>query len=278
MKGLIVAAGYGTRFLPVTKTVPKEMLPLVTKPSISFIVDEFIEAGIREIVIVSSRRKRALEDFFDREVELEELFRREGADEKLEKIKAPEVHFSFVRQQKMMGTGDALLQAAPLIGKEPFVVAYPDDLHFGTPSLARQLIDAHEKSGCSVMASLHNPPNLNRYGILDIDEDGVHVRNIVEKPPKGREPSREVSIGRYLFTPDIFPLLEEGLEAHEGEGEYFHTHALKRLMGLGRVVHHPIEGKRLDTGTPEGYLEAILTYASGLPEFQDVIARFTSGR
>jgi UTP--glucose-1-phosphate uridylyltransferase len=278
MKGLIVAAGYGTRFLPVTKTVPKEMLPLVTKPSISFIVDEFIAAGIREIVIVSSRRKRALEDFFDREVELEELFRREGADEKLEKISPPEVHFSFVRQQKMMGTGDALLQASPLIGGEACVVAYPDDLHFGTPSLAGQLIEAHEQSGCSVMASLHNPPDLNRYGVLDIDEDGTHVKNIVEKPPMGREPSREASIGRYLFTPEIFPLLEEGRRAHEGEGEYYHIHALKRLMGLGRVVHHPIEGKRLDTGTPEGYLEAILTYASGLPEFQDVIARFTSGR
>ncbi|MFW6344414.1 MAG: sugar phosphate nucleotidyltransferase, partial [Sediminispirochaetaceae bacterium] len=114
MKGLIIAAGYGTRFLPVTKTVPKEILPLITKPSISFIVEEFLQAGIREIVIVSSRRKRAIEDFFDREVELEELFTREGASEKLEAIAPYNAHFSFVRQQKMMGTGDALLQAEPL--------------------------------------------------------------------------------------------------------------------------------------------------------------------
>ncbi len=276
MKGLIVAAGYGTRFLPVTKTVPKEMLPLVTKPSIAFIVEEMAEAGIREIVVVTSRRKRAIEDYFDREVELEELFRREGAKAKLEKIRPYELHFSFVRQQEMRGTGDALLQAAPLIGEEPFVVAYPDDLHFGTPSLSKQLLDTHERSGASVMATLHAPPDLNRYGILAIDDDGEHVTDIVEKPAPGEEPSREASIGRYLFTPDIFPLLREGWEAHSGEGEYYHSYALKELMRRGEVVHHPIEGRRLDTGSPEGYLEAILRYSAEKPELLEVIRRFSS--
>lgn len=278
MKGLIIAAGYGTRFLPVTKTIPKEMLPLVSKPSIAFIVEEMIEGGIHEIVVVSSRRKRALEDYLDREVELEELFRREGADEKLEQILPPEAHFSFVRQQRMMGTGDAMLQAAPLIGDEPFVVAYPDDLHFGSPSLTRQLIDEYEKSGESVMATLHDPPDLNRYGILEVAEDGRHVTDIVEKPAPGEEPSREASIGRYLFTPDIFPLLREGWEAHDGMGEYYHTFALKEMMRRGSVVHHPIEGKRLDTGTPEGYLEAILSYASSDRSLRKVIEDFSAGR
>ncbi len=278
MKGLIIAAGYGTRFLPVTKTIPKEMLPLVSKPSIAFIVEEMIEGGIHEIVVVSSRRKRALEDYLDREVELEELFRREGADEKLEQILPPEAHFSFVRQQRMMGTGDAMLQAAPLIGDEPFVVAYPDDLHFGSPSLTRQLIDEYEKSGESVMATLHDPPDLNRYGILEVAEDGRHVTDIVEKPAPGEEPSREASIGRYLFTPDIFSLLREGWEAHDGMGEYYHTFALKEMMRRGSVVHHPIEGKRLDTGTPEGYLEAILSYASSDRSLRKVIEDFSAGR
>ena len=278
MKGLIIAAGYGTRFLPVTKTIPKEMLPLVSKPSIAFIVEEMIEGGIHEIVVVSSRRKRALEDYLDREVELEELFRREGADEKLEQILPPEAHFSFVRQQRMMGTGDALLQAAPLIGDEPFVVAYPDDLHFGSPSLTRQLIDEYEKSGESVMATLHDPPDLNRYGILEVAEDGRHVTDIVEKPAPGEEPSREASIGRYLFTPDIFSLLREGWEAHDGMGEYYHTFALKEMMRRGSVVHHPIEGKRLDTGTPEGYLEAILSYASSDRSLRKVIEDFSAER
>ena len=278
MKGLIIAAGYGTRFLPVTKTIPKEMLPLVSKPSIAFIVEEMLEGGIHDIVVVSSRRKRALEDYLDREVELEELFLREGADEKLEKIQPPEAHFSFVRQQRMMGTGDALLQAAPLIGDEPFVVAYPDDLHFGSPSLTRQLIDVYEKSGESVMATLHDPPELNRYGILDIAEDGRHVTDIVEKPAPGEEPSKEASIGRYLLTPEIFPLLREGWEAHTGTGEYYHTYALKELMRRGGVVHHPIEGRRLDTGTPEGYLEAILSYASSVPSLRKVIDDFSAGR
>ncbi|MFP4491019.1 MAG: sugar phosphate nucleotidyltransferase [Spirochaetaceae bacterium] len=277
MKGLIIAAGYGTRFLPVTKTVPKEMLPLITKPSISFIVEEFLQAGIREIVIVSSRRKRAIEDFFDREVELEELFTREGASQKLEAIAPYNAHFSFVRQQKMMGTGDALLQAEPLIGDEPFVTAYPDDLHFGTPPLAQQLVEVYKRSGASVMASLYDPPDLSRYGVLSLGSDGEHVVDIVEKPAPGSEPSREASIGRYLFTPDIFPLLREGWEAHRGKGEYYHTYALKALMNKGKVVSHRIEGKRLDTGTPEGYLEAILTYASSQPSLRDVIDRFTPG-
>ena len=277
MKGLIIAAGYGTRFLPVTKTIPKEMLPLVDKPSIAFIVEEMLASGIREIVVVTSRRKRALEDYLDREVELEELFRREGAGTKLDAVEPYDAHFSFVRQRRMMGTGDALLQAAPLIGEEPFVAAYPDDLHFGSRPLAKQLIDVYESTGASVMATLHDPPSLNRYGVLDIDTDGKHVRDIVEKPEKGKEPSLEASIGRFLFTPEIFPLLREGWEAHTGGGEYYHTYALKGLMRRGGVVHHPIEGTRLDTGTPEGYLEAVLTYAATRPGLRDVIDRFSTG-
>ena len=273
MKGLIVAAGYGTRFLPVTKTVPKEMLPLITKPSIAFIIEEFISAGIKDIVILSSRRKKALDDFFDREAELEAVFSREGDSEKMAKVAPYPANFAFVHQQEMRGTGHALLQARHLLEHSPFVVAYPDDLHFGQPSLSRQLIEAYEETGANVLATMHNPPDINRYGVLELDEDRVHVKNIVEKPAPGAEPSREASIGRYLFTPDIFPFLEEGWRLHKGEGEYYHVYALQRLMEQGRVVYRQMEGLRLDIGAPEGYLEAVLRYAAGIPELKSVIDR-----
>ncbi len=270
MKGIIVAAGYGTRFLPVTKAVPKEMLPLVTKPSIAFIIEEFIASGIKDICIISSRRKRALEDFCDRDLELEEVFKREGKTEKLGLIEPYDAHISFVRQQEMRGTGHALLQVKNIVCGEPCVVAYPDDLHFGFPPLSRQLIDLHEKTGCSVLATIYDPPNLNRYGVLDIAEDNLHVRNLVEKPPVGKEPSREVSIGRYLYTPDMFEYLEEGWKKH-GSGEYYHIYGLEKLMRQGRVVYKRIEGERLDTGSPEGFLQAVIRYAASIPKLRQVL-------
>jgi UTP--glucose-1-phosphate uridylyltransferase len=270
MKGLIVAAGYGTRFLPVTKTVPKEMLPLIDKPSIAFIVEEFIASGIDEILIITSRRKKVLEDYFDREMELEGVFAAEGSAAKAEKIKPYNAKIFFVRQQEMMGTGHALLQARPMLGDGPFVVAYPDDLHFGEKPLALQLIERWKETGCSVMAGIHNPPNLERYGILELAEDGLHVTGMVEKPAPGAESSREASIGRYLYTPDIFDYLEEGWRKHGG-GEYYHTYALGRLMAEGKVVYKETEGERLDTGAPEGYLRAILRYAAEQPELAKVL-------
>lgn len=274
MKGVIIAAGYGTRFLPATKTIPKEMLPLLDRPAIDFIVDEFIQSGIKEILILTSRRKKVLDDYFDRETELEEVFMREGAQVKLSKIAPPEADFFFKRQSEMKGTGHALLQVKTFVGNDPFVVAYPDDLHMGSTPLAAQLIKKYRESGCCVMSSLHNPPHLERYGILKLASDGVHVVDIVEKPAPGTEPSQEASIGRYLFTPDIFPYLEEGWNAHlaaGGKGEYFHVYALKKLMDKGRVVFCTIEGERLDTGTPEGYLSAIIRYAAQKSEYRKVI-------
>ncbi|MBI9106259.1 MAG: UTP--glucose-1-phosphate uridylyltransferase [Spirochaetales bacterium] len=270
MKGLIVAAGYGSRFLPVTKTIPKEMLPLIDKPSIAFIVEEFIASGINEILIITSRRKKVLEDFFDREVELEGVFSAEGDADKAKKIAPYEAKIFFVRQQEMMGTGHALMQARPMMGNEAFVVAYPDDLHFGDKPLAGQLIEKYNETGCSVMATIHNPPNLERYGILKLADDNLHVTDIVEKPAPGSEPSQEASIGRYLYTPEIFDYLEEGWAAHKG-GEYYHTYALNKMMREGRVVYKETEGERLDTGAPEGYLRAILRYAAQNPELSAVL-------
>jgi UTP--glucose-1-phosphate uridylyltransferase len=273
MKGVIVAAGYGTRFLPVTKTVPKELLPVGTKPAIAYIVEEFIASGIEEIVVISSRRKKALEDWFDREVELEEIFRREGKADKLALVAPCKARISFVRQPEMLGTGHALLQARPFLAGEPCVVAYPDDLHIGTPPLARQLVDVYEKTGKSVLATILELGDVSRYGVVGPAPDGSTVASFVEKPAKGSEPSHEVSIGRYLYTPEFFDLLEEGWSKHSG-GEYFHTYALDRLIAAGKVAFKRADGLRLDTGSPAGYLEAILTDAAADPALRPVLERF----
>jgi len=277
MKGIIIAAGYGSRFLPVTKTIPKEMLPLVDRPSIAFIVDEFVSAGIEDIIIVTSRRKKVLDDYFDREPELEAVFAREGKADKAALIAPPRCNVSFVRQVEMRGTGHALLAAAPLLGGQPCVVAYPDDLHFGDPPLAWQLIDTYRRTGCSVMATLHEPGDVSRYGVVDPDPDGVHVRGFVEKPAKGTEPSHEISIGRYLYTPEFFDLLEEGWKRH-AKGEYYHLYALDRLIAVGKVAWTRLSGLRLDTGEPAGYLEAVLEYAWRNPAWRETIERFIASR
>lgn len=270
MKGVIVAAGYGTRFLPVTKTLAKEMLPLLNKPSIAFIIEEFLAAGIHDIIVITSRRKRSLEDYLDREMELEALFESEHAKAKLDLIKPYPAHFSFVRQMEMKGTGHALLQVKPLIAGEPVVVAYPDDLHFGTKPLAKQLVETYEKTGCSVLASFFDPPEIHRYGVLDIAADGLHVNDIVEKPAIGKEPSKEASMGRYLYTPEFFEYLEEGYRYHT-TGEYYHVYALNKLMKAGKVVFKRMEGERLDTGNISGFLQATLKYAKTFPELREVI-------
>jgi UTP--glucose-1-phosphate uridylyltransferase len=275
MKGVIVTAGYGTRFLPVTKTIPKEMLPLVTRPSIDFIVDELVASGITEILFITSRRKKALEDYFDREMELEGVFRAAGDEKKLAMIAPPKASCYFVRQAEMRGTGHALLLARSFVGSEPFIAAYPDDLHFGEKPLARQLIETWEKTGCTVLATLHDPPDINRYGVISIAPDGMHVTGIVEKPARGCEPSREASIGRFLYTPDFLEQLADEWKRHR-EGEFFHTPAVLELARRGRVVFKRVEGERLDTGEPAGYLEAIIRYAHSVPalrvELQRILA------
>jgi len=271
MKGVIVAAGYGTRFLPATKTLPKEMLPLLDRPAIDIVVEEFIESGIDEILIVTSRRKKALEDYFDREIELETVFRAQGAVEKLEKIAPREAKVFFVRQLEMRGTGHALLAAKPFVAGEPFVAAYPDDLHFGPVPLARQLIDVYEKTGCTVLATVTDPPALNSYAVPEIGPDGLHVTDIVEKPAPGAEKSREASIGRFLYSEDFLDRLEVAWTEHTGDGEFYHIGGILKQIAERRVVIKPLEGTRVDIGTPEGYLRALVRYLAHEPELLRVL-------
>ncbi|MBN2534726.1 MAG: NTP transferase domain-containing protein [Spirochaetales bacterium] len=273
MKGVIIAAGYGTRFFPVTKTIPKEMLPIITRPAIDFIVEEFRKSGIKEILIITSRRKKSMEDYFDHEIELENVLTAKGAHDKVMKILPPEEHFYFVRQKEMKGTGDAILLAKSFTGNDPFIVAYPDDIHFGDEPLSLQLINFYKKTGCSVLTTIHNPRNLERYGIIAPAPDNLHVSDIIEKPAPGKEPSKEATIGRYLFTPELYKPLEEGYAKHK-EGEYYHIGAIRTLAKSNRLVFMRAAGKHLDIGAPSGYLEAILTYAQLTDEYKEIISKF----
>jgi UTP--glucose-1-phosphate uridylyltransferase len=218
------------------------MLPLVTVPSIQLIIDEFVRAGILDILVISSRRKKALEDYLDREVELEEVFTREGKRAQLERIEPTRANSRVRAPAADDGDGARLLAARAWVGSDPCVVAYPDDLHMGETPLAAQLAAAWRETGCSVLASITEPGDVSRYGVLAIAKDGRRVDAIVEKPAPGAEPSHEVSIGRFLYTPEFFEFLEEGWKIHLEEadragrapGEYFHIYALNKLMAAGR--------------------------------------------
>jgi len=264
MKGIILAAGYGTRFLPITKTIPKEMFPLGTRPALDYVVQEYIDSGITDILIINSRRKKVLEDYYDREAELEAVFTRENKPANLAKITPPQdVRFYFIRQRRMGGTGDAVLLAREFAGSDPCVLSFPDDLHFGETPLARQLLDTFHRTGKSVLALEERPEgeDISRYGVAAVEagSNPLNVTALVEKPPVGQEPSRYISIGRYLLTPDIFDALEEEYRLHK-DGEFYLTAAFNRLAQQQRLAGCAYTGERLDTGEPLGYYQAMVRF------------------
>ena len=279
IKGVIVAAGYGTRLLPVTRVVPKELLPLVDRPAIDFIAEEFEQAGITEVLLITSRRKRTLEDWFDRDPELEQVFEREQAWDKLAKARPRKLHVEVVRQQDMGGTGDALRLARTFAGADPVVVAYPDDLFTGGNPTAR-LIDTWRQTGCSVLTAENlEGTDVSRYGVLDAVAEGdwLRVRDIVEKPAPGTEPSHWVTYGRYLYTPDFFPILEQHYQAHEG-GEYYPMPAITEMASAGRVVAVSAGAVRRDTGTTLGYLQAVIDEALSRPDLAESLRAWLQAR
>ena len=269
MKGIILSAGYGTRFLPITKTIPKEMLPLGTRPALEYVVQEYIDSGITEILIINSRRKKVLEDYFDREPELEAVFEREGKTANLRKIAPVAGHIHFIRQQAMEGTGAAVLLARAFAGSDSCVLAFPDDIHFGRVPLAEQLVEVHNATGNSVLALEERPAgeDISRYGVAAVDgsAEPMRVTGLVEKPPTGQEPSRFISIGRYLITPEVFEALEEERKLHRG-GEFYLTSAFHRLAQQGKLSGCAYEGERLDTGEPLGYYQALVRFILNDPE------------
>ncbi len=266
MKGVIISAGYGSRFFPVTKSVPKELLPLWTRPIIDFTVDELVRAGVDEILLVSSRRKTSLENYFDRDVELEWFYQKNEG--KLQLLKSASAKIFYVRQKYMKGVGDALLTVEPFVGSEPFVVAYPDDVFVDGGEAVKKMIEVQEKTGADVVLAVveRKREELSRYGVVDVDYDesevGVfRVRKVVEKPEIDKAPSNFAVVGRYVFSPNLIGLLREDYKNHR-EGEFYHIGAINRLAGMGKVVAVEVSGDVvLDTGEPETYLLSQVDYA-----------------
>jgi UTP--glucose-1-phosphate uridylyltransferase len=264
VKGVILAAGYGTRFLPVTRVVPKELLPLVDRPAIDFLLEEFESAGIREVLVITSRRKKALEDWFDRDPELEGALEKSGKVSALARIRPRNLAVQFVRQKEMKGTGDALLLARSFAGSDPVVVAYPDDL-FGEPNCTASLIDAWRTTQKSVLSVVDmSGKDVSRYGVVDGDANGdlVTVRQVVEKPAPGEEPSHWVSMGRYLYTSEFWDALAALKSGHK-EGEYYPMPAMNQLAAQGKMVAKLISAPLTDTGEPLGYVKAVVEEGLG---------------
>ena len=267
-KCLFPAAGYGTRFLPATKAVPKEMLPILTKPLLQYGVEEALSAGIKNMAIVTGRGKRSIEDHFDNSYELESQLNGTSKESYLDEIKQviDKATFTYVRQRKMLGLGNAIHSGEPLIGNEAFAVILADDLctsnHEG---VIAQMIKIYEKYKCSIVAIQDVPlSQVNKYGIIsgeliDKSNDLYRVSNMVEKPNQKDAPSNMAIIGRYILTPDIFDILKN-TKPKDGQ-EIQITDALLHQAKERRVIAYKFKGERFDCGSVEGYVEATNYFA-----------------
>jgi UTP--glucose-1-phosphate uridylyltransferase len=267
-KVVFPAAGLGTRFLPATKAQPKEMLPLVDKPIIQYGVEEAVQSGIDNIIIVTGRGKNAIEDHFDVNIELESFLQQRGKTELLEEIRkiSNMIKVAYVRQGEPLGLGHAVLVTSELVGNEPFAVILADDVIDATPPALKQMVDVFERVGGPVLAVERVPHDqVSAYGVVDIDTsvnlgDGIYaVRDLVEKPPRDEAPSDLAIIGRYILTPDIFPALRE--TASDRTGEIQLTNGLRRLLKQRKIFAYEIDGNRHDTGNKLGYLQACVYFA-----------------
>jgi UTP--glucose-1-phosphate uridylyltransferase len=270
-KCLFPAAGYGTRFLPATKAVPKEMLPVLTKPLLQYGVEEALSAGITNMAIVTGRGKRAIEDHFDNSYELESQLIGTSKETYLEEIKEviKKSTFTYVRQKQMLGLGHAILTGKPLIGNEPFAVVLADDLcDCDEDSVISQMIKIYNKFKCSIVAIEEVPvSHTNKYGIItgnlvSQSKTTYQVTNMVEKPDVKNAPSNMAIIGRYILTPDIFNILENIKPDKSGELQI--TDALNIQAKQGKVIAYKFKGKRFDCGSVKGYLEANNYFAKNL--------------
>ena len=280
-KAVFPAAGLGTRFLPATKAQPKEMLVLVDKPVIQYGVEEAVQSGVPNIIIVTGRGKNAIEDHFDVAVELESYLEQRGKTAQLEeirKITAP-INVAYVRQGEPLGLGHAVLVTKNLVGDEPFAVILGDDVIDANPPALKQMIDVYERVGGPVIAVERlAPEELSSYGIVAIDESenlgpGVYrVKDLVEKPRLEDAPSNLAIIGRYILTPDIFEVLES--VASDRTGEIQLTNGLRQLLRKRPVYVCEIKGVRHDTGNKLGFLKAVVYFALRRPELAEPFRRY----
>ncbi len=275
-KAVFPVAGLGTRFLPATKSVPKEIMTLVDRPLIQYAIDEARAAGITEFIFVTSRGKGALEDYFDSAPELENALRTKGKTQLLETLEDTNMDsgaIAYIRQHKPMGLGHAVWCARRMIGNEPFAVMLPDDVIAADKPCLAQMIEAHQEIGGSMVAAMRVPEEkTSSYGILDIENETVgglaKVRGMVEKPSVGNAPSNLAVIGRYILTPDVLNNLHEAKEGAGGEIQL--TDAIAREIDEGRPVHgFQFEGQRFDCGSKAGFLQATVSFALARPDLQE---------
>jgi UTP--glucose-1-phosphate uridylyltransferase len=270
-KAVFPAAGLGTRFLPATKAQPKEMLPLVDKPIIQYVVEEAHASGIDVVILVTGRGKAAIEDHFDVSYELERILEERGKLDLLALVRqiSDMIHVSYVRQKEALGLGHAILMARELVGDEPFAVLLGDDIIDSEIPCLRQMMDVYERYGHSVVAITEVPgPAISAYGVIDgipVRHDGAddrlyEIRNLVEKPPVGQAPSNLAIIGRYLLNPEIFAALEQTAPGRGGEIQL--TDALERMLASGQKIQgYRFQGKRYDAGDKLGFLIATVEFA-----------------
>ncbi|QSX09294.1 UTP--glucose-1-phosphate uridylyltransferase GalU [Alkalibacter rhizosphaerae] len=281
-KAIIPAAGLGTRFLPATKAMPKEMLPIVDKPTIQYIIEEAMASGIEEILIVTGRSKRAIEDHFDKSVELELELEQKNKQDLLKMVReiSEMVNINYVRQKEPLGLGHAVLCAKTFVGNEPFAVLLGDDVVYNPEKPAlKQLMDVYDTKKASVLGVQSvAPEDVNKYGIVSGEKIGPRlytVDDLVEKPKREEAPTNVAILGRYIITPAIFEILETTPRGAGGEIQL--TDGLKILAGREAMFAYDFEGKRYDVGNKLGFLEATVEYALRRDDIKEEFAAYLKG-
>jgi UTP--glucose-1-phosphate uridylyltransferase len=283
-KAIIPAAGLGTRFLPATKAQPKEMLPIVDKPTIQYILEEAVASGIEDIIIVTGRGKRAIEDHFDKSYELEETLAKKEKYDVLEEVqgisKLANIH--YIRQKEPLGLGHAISCASRFIGDEPFAVLLGDDIvHSPEKPCLKQLVDVYERYNSSVIGVKEVPEeDVSKYGVISINQNGIedgvyHINDLVEKPKMEEAPSRYAIMGRYVLRPEIFEILENQKPGAGGEIQL--TDAIKTLNQLQMVVGYEFEGVRHDVGDKFGFVRATVEFALEREDLKPQVMEYLKG-
>ena len=269
-KAVVTAAGWGTRFLPATKAQPKEMLPLVDKPMIQYVVEEAVASGIKQIIVVTALGKRAIEDHFDRSLELEHALNRKGDGDLLRKVRqiSELADICYIRQKEQLGLGHAILVTRDLIGNEPFAIFLPDDIIEAKVPAMKQMLEIYNRYSSSVIAVekvAHQ--DTSSYGIIapkQVEKRVYQVLTLVEKPKPEEAPSNLGIVGRYILTPEIFGMLEKTTPGAGGEIQL--TDGLRLLLEKQKIYAYQFEGIRYDTGTPLGFLKASVEFALNRPD------------
>jgi UTP--glucose-1-phosphate uridylyltransferase len=278
-KAVFPVAGLGTRFLPATKSIPKEIMTLVDRPLIQYAIDEARAAGIKEFIFVTSRGKSALEDYFDHSPELEAALRKSGKDQLLEVLKDTNMDsgaIAYVRQNRPLGLGHAVWCARRLVGNEPFAVLLPDDVIAAEKPCLQQMIEAYAETGGNIVAAMEvAPEKAASYGILDIANDMgaiVEAKGMVEKPPRGTEPSNLAVIGRYILSPNVMSNLNKLKQGAGGEIQL--TDAIADELKEGKVYGYRFRGQRYDCGSKAGFLQATVAFGLARPDLREEFSTY----